>query len=520
MSEIGEQSKGPDKQPAKGGKQPSPASGSPVDRLAQSNSGDTGSSGRPAAVVAAAHAPETSYEHGAVLLEDPRVVKLVDAMVNGNLSVINPDIDFNFKSGYAYPPVNDLLDTSEQDTINIMQSLADNGILIRQLYEKFYADPDGLFQLVPAERCPRCDSANIVKGQLVEHFSCGYVGLDRDFKQESRYVCPKCRKDLRLIGTDYRNVGLHYRCQDCNEVFTNPVIKWRNMKTRKMWNVEELREVEVFSYQFSPDKRGWLEFQLKPKRQLVDFLVNRGYQVQELAQVAGRSGATHTVDLLAVRDDIITRVFLGIGILVAAANQAEVGLEALFRFDTRAYDIGINYKVVIAIPKLGTEAMNFAGRQTIRAFEAKTLAQVVDGITNLDGSRIATQDSAGANDEQSTPETLKARAVVVKFLRGRGYEVYERAVITGKSGIDNVFDVFARRDDKLITPSIGICIAGNPTGQPVGMDELSRFDAAAFDAGIRNKVFVGLPLVSDQAKKFALQQKIDIFEQKDLEKLA
>ena len=490
----------------------------PLERDMQRRHGENlPSSARTATVPAGM--PAAPYDYGAAILEDARVVKLVDAMVNGNLFEINPDIDFNLKSGYSYPPVSDLLDTSELDTISILQALAENGILTRQLYEKFYTDPDGLFQLVPTERCPRCDSANIIKGQLVEHFSCGYVGLDRDFKQESRYVCPKCRKDLRLIGTDYRNVGIHYRCQDCNEVFTNPVIKWRNVKTRKIWNVEELREVEVYSYQFNPDKRSWLEFQLKPKKQLVDFLKYRGYQVHELAQMTGRSGAVHTIDVLAVRDDIITRIFLGIGILAASASETEVGLESLFRFDTRAYDIGINYKVVIAIPKLGTEAMNFANRQVIGAFEAKTLASVVEDITQVARSGSAGQDSVEAADGQSVTATSSATKIIAKFLRNRGYEVYERALIVGKSGVEQVFDIFARRDDKLVVPAIAICIAGSATGQPVGLDELSRFDAAAFDAGIRNKVFFGLPQVSEQAKQFALQQKIDVFDQQDLGKL-
>ena len=461
--------------------------------------------------------PAQQEAEGAVL-EDPRVIKLVDALVSGKLPDINPVVDFGYKNGYAYPSVSSMLDTSEVETINILESLASSGILIRETYEKFYVDPDGLFQLVPIERCPRCDSSNIVKGQLVEHFSCGYVGLDRDFKQESRYVCPKCRKDLRLIGTDYRNVGIHYRCQDCSEVFTVPVVKWRNMKTRKIWTSEELKEVEAYSYQFSPDKKGWLEFQLKPKTQLVDFLKHQGYQVHELAQLTGRSGAVHTVDVLAIRDDIITKVNLGIGILVAPSGEPEVGLEALFKFDTRAYDIGINYKVVIAIPRLGQEALNFAGRQMIRAFEAKTLATVVADITHLDRSNIGMQSRVEAGVNHSGSVAANARSLIVRFLRNRGYEVYERALILGKSGIEHIFDIFARRDDKIVVPTVAIGI-GSETGQTVGLDELSKFDAAAFDAGIRNKVFLGLSEISMQAKQFAMQQKIDIIEQQDLRKL-
>lgn len=453
-------------------------------------------------------------DSGAGVLDNARIIKLVEALVSGKLGDITPVIDFNYKLGFAYPAVDSLLDTTDQETVDILDGLAANGILIKEPYEKFYVDPENMFQLVPTERCPHCDSGEIIRGQLVEHFSCGYVGLDKDFKQDSRYICPKCRKDLRLIGTDYRNIGMHYRCQDCNEVFTTPVVKWRNLKTRKVWNAEELREVEVYAYRFSPDKRGWLEFQLKPKTQLVDFLKSRGYQVQELAQMTGRSGAVHTIDVLAVRDDILTKINLGIGLLVANTGDSEVGLEALFKYDTRTYDIGINYKVVIAIPRLGPEAMNFANRQMIRAFEAKTLASVVSNITNLPGSQVnmqsGTEQPAGM-DAQGT-----ARAQLVRFLRNRGYDVYERALLTGKSGVDHIFDIFARRDDRIIIPTLAIGIAASPGNQPIELDEVSRFDAAAFDCGIRNKVFIGIPGISQQAKQFARQQRIDIFEQQDL----
>jgi len=465
-----------------------------------------------------AYAQTSQDDTGAAILGDPRVIKLVDALVSGKLPDIDPIIDFSYKRGFAYPSVSSLLDTSEVDTINILESLSDSSILIKQPYDKFYVDPDGLFQLVPIERCSRCDSSDIVRGQLVEHYSCGYVGLDRDFKQESRYVCPKCRKDLRLIGTDYRNVGIHYRCQDCSEVFTVPVVKWRNMKTRKIWTAEELREVEAYSYRFSPDKKGWLEFQLKPKTQLVDFLKHQGYQVHELAQLTGRSGAVHTVDVLAVRDDIITKINLGIGILVAPSGEPEVGLEALFKFDTRAYDIGINYKVVIAIPRLGLEALNFADRQMIRAFEAKTMATVVLDITHTDSSNMGKPSRADAAENRTGSVVADARGAIVRFLRNRGYEVYERAQIPGKSGIEHIFDIFARRDDKIVVPTVAIGIGGE-TGQPVGMDELSKFDAAAFDAGIRNKVFLSLSETSSQAMQFAVQQKIDMIGQQDLLKL-
>lgn len=89
----------------------------------------------------------------------------------------------------------------------------------------------------------------------------------------------------------------------------------------------------------------------------------------------------------------------------------------------------------------------------------------------------------------------------------------------GKSGVEHIFDIFARRDDRIIIPTIAVGIAISRGNQPVEMDEISRFDAAAFDSGIKNKVFVGIPYISLQAKQFARQQKIDILEQQDLNKI-
>jgi len=123
--------------------------------------------------------------------------------------------------------------------------------------------------------------------------------------------------------------------------------------------------------------------------------------VKEFAQVIGRSGAVHTLDILATRDDVLMKTNIGIGILAAGAGDAEVDLESLFKFDTEAYDIGMNYKVVIAIPRLGNEASNFAKRQMINAFEAKTMASVVTDIIGQ-GSR---QPRISVEVNSETPKT-------------------------------------------------------------------------------------------------------------------
>jgi len=53
----------------------------------------------------------------------------------------------------------------------------------------------------------------------------------------------------------------------------------------------------------------------------------------------------------------------------------------------------------------------------------------------------------------------------------------------------------------------------------VGIDKVAQFDAETFDSGIGNKVFVGIPRVSPEAKQFAKQQRMKVLEESDLQSL-
>ena len=111
-------------------------------------------------------------------------------------------------------------------------------------------------------------------------------------------------------------------------------------------------------------------FEFKSKSQLVEYLKKRGYRVREDAEVKGRSGAGHNMDVLATKDEGIITHRIAIGIEVA---EKPMGLDRVFDFDDRAYDAGIMDKVLIVVPGLTGDAMQFARRQGIRVFEIKQL---------------------------------------------------------------------------------------------------------------------------------------------------
>jgi len=117
---------------------------------------------------------------------------------------------------------------------------------------------------------------------------------------------------------------------------------------------------------------------------LKEYLHSRGYEIKENARITGRSGAEHTIDILATRDDgiVVHNIIIGVGV-----SDKPLGIDRVFDFDDKAYDIGILDKILIAIPGLSKEAVSFSQRQRIRVFEAKALEPGKEGKHDAQGKR-------------------------------------------------------------------------------------------------------------------------------------
>ena len=68
--------------------------------------------------------------------------------------------------------------------------------------------------------CIQCDSQDIERSDLTEHYSCGFVGpIGND------NVCPKCRQSIGEVGVDYRLFHDYYVCSDCGDKFPKPKMR-------------------------------------------------------------------------------------------------------------------------------------------------------------------------------------------------------------------------------------------------------------------------------------------------------
>ena len=75
--------------------------------------------------------------------------------------------------------------------------------------------------------------------------------------------------------------------------------------------------------------------------------------------------------------------------------------------------------------------------------------------------------------------------------------------------------MLATRDDGIVVHHIAIGV--EVAEGPIELDKVFDFDDKAYDIGILDKIFIGVPGLSREAKQFAKRQKIRVFEVKEVE---
>ncbi len=431
--------------------------------------------------------------------------KVLQAMLQGTIPEAKPQLNPQSELGFSFPLLSQLIPGTDKEITATLESLADEEILKRKFFDKFLHCPQcQSVNLRPLYHCPLCGSGNIVRGRILEHLLCKHVGTEDEFRIKGKLVCPKCQQDLRSLGSDYHSLGVLYKCRDCAEVFSQPAIKWRCLKCSSITPADKILEVNAYSYSLNEEKRGWLAFELKPKSQLIQLLQLRGYEVKQNATMRGGSGAEHSFDILATRDDNIVTHYVAIGVEVS--NKA-VGLDRVFNFDNKAYDIGIHDKVLITIPEASAEASEFAARQRIKLLDP-------EGLEAFLASSMPSQPSQKAEMEKK-PFQFKSRSHLISYLQSQGYEVKPRTTMKGSSGAEHEIDILATRDDGIVVHNIAIGI--EVAEKKIGLNQVFDFDDKAYDCSIPDKVLIAVPGLTKEASRFAERQRIKVFEAKEVE---
>jgi len=445
---------------------------------------------------------KTEIQQITKLLSSRKSMKLLAEMLAGNIFDIRPQLDFTSELGFTYPNAEKALEVKSKEIVPILESLVNEGMLEKKFFDRLLRCPQcHSINLRPILHCPKCDAGNVVRGRIMEHLVCSYIGLEDEFITDGNFMCPKCHQVLKAVDSDYRSLGLLYQCRDCMEVIGMPHIRWNCLKCSTLSTEDKITKTDIYRYWLNEAKRSLLEFEIKPKPQLINFLKQRGYQVVENATVKGRSEADHKIDIMATKDDGIITYTIAIGIRVAG-EKIELG--EIFDFDDKAYDIGIHDKILVIVPELGREAEKFASQQRIKVLEVRDLDTVLAGSTTEPTRKKAKE-----------PFEFKSKSQLIKYLQQYGYDIKEKTKVKGKSGASHTIDILATKDDGIITHHIAIGI--EEAKEPISLDSVFDFDDKAYDIGIMDKAFIAAPGLTQEAKQFARRQRIKVFEVNEIE---
>ena len=128
-------------------------------------------------------------------------MKLVAEMLAGKIVELRPRLDFTTELGFTYPAAEQTLKVTSKEAASILESLTGKGILRKNFFDRLLRCPRcQSINIRPTIHCPKCGSGDIVQGRVLEHLACKYVGLEGEFLARGRYVCPRCKVELRTLG--------------------------------------------------------------------------------------------------------------------------------------------------------------------------------------------------------------------------------------------------------------------------------------------------------------------------------
>lgn len=168
-------------------------------------------------------------------------------------------------------------------------------------------------------RCPNCNSQSIRKGMLIEHMTCGYIDLESVFAERG-YICPKCKKKLRVLGVDYRKPGIQYVCNDCGYITPEPVKVLQCWVCGEVQGSKDAKFTEFYVYRLNPSAKEAIEKLTIDLMPIVNRLAKLGWVVRRDYKIKGRSGVEHTFTLASwpqeqasmTRPDIVVDIHIGV----------------------------------------------------------------------------------------------------------------------------------------------------------------------------------------------------------------
>jgi len=307
------------------------------------------------------------------LLNRSDVQSLLKAFIDGSITVLKPVLSQT--GDFTYPEAEKIMRSSSHFVKEILEALSEESVLLKELFTLVVVCPYcGDNRLTIELACPHCGSTKLEVGTTIEHLECGYIGFEEDIKN---MVCPKCGKQMRALGIDYRKPGVMYKCTSCNE-FVEPKKKYTCLKGHVFYEDNAVLK-KVFSYRLNPHKKDIVEKDIIDLNIVAKVLSAKGLLVKTPARIRGKSGVEHMFTLLASSKNGVSAVV--VDVLVSDKYVDDYAISVLIK----ALDIDASEKIVVFIPGLTEKARSILNyyRVNINIIECNDISKVNIAILNV-----------------------------------------------------------------------------------------------------------------------------------------
>ncbi len=164
-------------------------------------------------------------------------------------NLLEPELDPRAPLGHACPQLDSLLGLAPGGSLDVLEELADLGLLQRELSNLVHCCPRcqrGLLNLRQA--CPACASIDLSIERVLHHFACAWMGLESEFTQGFSLRCPKCHQELHQLGQDFERPHETYVCNACNHTCEDPALEAQCLSCRAVVPAGELELVRIHAY--------------------------------------------------------------------------------------------------------------------------------------------------------------------------------------------------------------------------------------------------------------------------------
>ena len=305
--------------------------------------------------------------------------KLLDRIRRDNITEIEPVYNPENGCTNCYPIVESFVDSNVKIE-PLLEEISETGVLEKKLFDKMVLCPKCNSQNTTTRyNCPYCNSFNIEKSSLIEHIKCGYMDVEQKFGKGKNLVCPKCGGKLNKADFDYKKAGVWCKCNNCEKNFDIPTPSHFCRKCGSISTFEEINLKNVFSYRVNETTHNESSNSSFVNISIKKFLTKEGWKVESPASVNGKSGTSHSFDMVAIKGHKSKETMV-IDIATSKEMVAEQPVITLF---AKIFDVSPKKSLLITMPKLNNNGKKLAELYKIQIIEAKDQTQVIKKLKEI-----------------------------------------------------------------------------------------------------------------------------------------